>query len=59
MPRRKPSGRRRRQEEAEESTFVRVGAGHHIHLHELHGFEQVQHLRRRYRAALGYTPREP
>jgi hypothetical protein len=56
MPR--PKGRRRR-EEPEESLAPVRHTGNHLHTHELHGFDQVAHLRRRYRAALGYVPREP
>lgn len=60
MPRsKKQSGRQRRQEEAELALPTRSFSGHHIHTHELHGFDQVRHLRRRHRAALGYVPREP
>lgn len=62
MPRKRsnPGARRRRQEEDDAANFLPVAArGHHHHVHELHGFEQVIHLRRRHRAALGYIPREP
>jgi hypothetical protein len=30
----------------------------HVHTHEIHGYEQVRGLRRRFRVALGYAPAE-
>lgn len=52
--------RQRRKEDDDAASFQpRVDRGHHVHVHELHGFSQVRHLRRRHRVALGYVAREP
>lgn len=62
MPRSKHDrkARQRRQEEDDAFAFRSIAdRGLHVHIHELHGFDQVRHLRRRHRVALGYVAREP
>jgi hypothetical protein len=57
---RDPKARQRRQEEDDAFAFRAIAdRGHHVHTHEIHGFEQASHLRRRHRVALGYVAREP
>lgn len=59
------SKKRKRATETPESTGIssadlaRIRSARHQHTHEIHGFSQVERLRRRYRVALGYPAREP